>query len=157
MGQKLTLDEVGVDPEDAAQVIYDFRRAAADDPIRSVLKNLETSRIFDEANVNWSSAGKQDPNAYNRLFIQCQENYFNHRLGARGHIFLNEVYEALGFEHTAAGAILGWLKESTDPEFVVSGFVDLGIHSEANLPFINGDSKDSILTFNVDGVIFHRI
>lgn len=158
MGQPLTFEEVGVTPEEAPQLIYDLRRRIELEPVRVVTTNVNTERIFDAANINWE--GPVDGvlnNAFNKIFLNCQQNYANDRLNARGFVFLNELYHQLGFEHTRAGAVLGWMLESDDPDFPVTGFVDLGLYSEASKDFMEGRSNSITLTFNCDGVIFHRI
>lgn len=109
------------------------------------------SRLFDEGNPHW----QKDPQL-NRLFLQCQQNYANHRLQARGHLFLNEVYEELGFEHTPQGAVCGWVIDPNNPG---GGdmYVDFGIFRTDNEPFINGFERSVWLDFNVDGVIWDKI
>lgn len=108
------------------------------------------ARYFDEYSVNW----KSNPE-YNRFFLQCQQNYMNDLLNARGHVFLNEVYDSLGLERTSAGAVVGWvLSKGGD------NFVDFGIFDETRLAardFINGREPSVLLDFNVDGVIYDKI
>jgi hypothetical protein len=62
------------------------------------------ARSFDETNSNWS-----DRLEYNEMFLKVQESYFNDKLAARGHLFLNEVYDALGFERVPQGQLIGWI------------------------------------------------
>lgn len=108
------------------------------------------SRIYDETNPNW----QKDPEL-NRIFIQIQQNYFNHVLTSRGHVFLNEVYDALGLERSRAGAVVGWLMDPNNE--VGDNFIDFGILEAYNADFINGGDRSVILDFNVDGVIFDQI
>lgn len=105
------------------------------------------ARIFDEQ----SSEFQKDPEL-NRLFIQCQQNYFTQKLQAYGHVFLNEVYDALGLERSKQGAIVGWIIGDDG-----DNFVDFGLFSNPNPEFINGVEPRTILDFNVDGVIFDKI
>lgn len=105
------------------------------------------ARIFDEYNINWTKDSE-----LNRLYIQAQQNYANHLLQARGFVFLNEVYDNLGFEHSSAGAVVGWvLDENGD------NYVDFGMFEARNSDFINGSERSVWLDFNVDGVIFDKI
>lgn len=109
------------------------------------------ARFFDEYNHNWNGAD----NNLNLLFLKSVQNYANDRLLATGHIFLNEVYERLGFEHTSAGAIVGWAIEPGE-----DNYVDFGIfnkNSEAARDFVNGYEKSILLDFNVDGLIYDKI
>jgi hypothetical protein len=101
--------------------------------------------IFDEANINW----KKDPEL-NRLFVQSQMNYMNHKLHARGHLFLNEVFDALGFERTRAGAVVGWVVGGEGDDYV-----DFGVFNSPD--FVNGWERSVILDFNVDGVVYDKI
>lgn len=107
--------------------------------------------FFDEYNPNWS----KDPN-YSKLFLRTQQNYLTDLLLARGHLFLNEVYESLGFKHTQAGSVVGWIVHPDN-----DNFVDFGIfHSDVDeniRDFVNGREGSVLLDFNVDGVIFDKI
>lgn len=105
------------------------------------------AKFFDEASPYWNRDAE-----LNRLFIQCQQNYANNRLIARGHLLLNDVYEMLGLEHTQAGCVVGWIiSENGD------NYIDFGIFDAYNSRFINGVEPSVILDFNVDGVIYDKI
>lgn len=105
------------------------------------------AKFFDEGSSNWEKDAE-----LNRLFIQCQQNYANELLRARGHLFLNEVYDMLGLDRTGAGAVVGWVIGDKG-----DNFVDFGMYEAANAQFINGWEPRVILDFNVDGVIFDKI
>ena len=104
--------------------------------------------IFDEDNYNWSA--DED---LARLHLTCQQQYANDILQSRGHIFLNEVYKMLGFPHTPAGAVTGWVKGNGDD------FVDFNIFDG----IFEGEDKNGrtvtkwALDFNVDGVMYDKI
>ena len=110
------------------------------------------ARFYDEeSSANWSP----DPQI-NMLFLKTVQNYCNDRLAAKGHIFLNEVYDQLGLSHTGPGSVVGWRfnKGSGDD------FVDFGIwdgSNEAVNEFFNGREGAILLDFNVDGVIWDKI
>lgn len=106
------------------------------------------ARIFDEASPNW----QKDPEL-NRIFVQCQQNYANHLLQARGHVFLNEVYDSLGLERSRAGAVVGWILNGETSD----NYVDFGMFDAYNAPFVNNMERSVILDFNVDGVIYDKI
>lgn len=105
------------------------------------------AKFFDEYNRNWQKSPE-----LNRLFVQCQQNYANDLLHARGHLFLNEVYDMLGIDHTSAGAIVGWVIDNGG-----DNYVDFGIFEAGNAQFVNGWERSIILDFNVDGVVFDKI
>lgn len=106
------------------------------------------SRLFEESNANWK------PNSEtNRVFIQAQQHYANHRLRAYGHVFLNEVYDMLGLERSQAGAVVGWLADNPNGD----NYIDFGIFEAYNAPFINNQERNIWLDFNVDGIIYDKI
>lgn len=119
----------------------------------------EYGRWFDE--FNSTQFEKKDP-VYNLAFLKAQETYFNNVLNARGHVFLNEIYDALGFERTSAGSVVGWIKGNGD------GFIDFGIidHTYRQCDEYNANENSTLaytkvdgfyLDFNVDGVIWDKI
>ena len=108
------------------------------------------SRIFDECNTSWSKSPE-----HNLVFLKQQQNYANDLLKSRGHLFLNEVYDMLGFPRTQAGQIVGWVYDEKNP--VGDNFVDFGIfdlYDERKRDFVNGHERVILLDFNVDGEIF---
>lgn len=110
------------------------------------------AKFFDETNQNWVKNAD-----YNRTFLINQQNFCNDILNARGHLFLNEVYDRLGIEHTKEGAVMGWVRK--DYKGSQDGFVDFGIYnaSSGNRLFVNGYEDSVLLDFNVDGVILDLI
>lgn len=111
------------------------------------------SIVFDDGNTGWD----KDPEL-TKFFLIQQQNYANEILQTRGHLFLNEVYDMLGFKHTKAGAQVGWYYNEKHP--VGDNYVDFGIfdiHKPKACDFINGREKVIILDFNVDGVILDYI
>jgi len=115
------------------------------------------ARFFDEFNPQYRS-----DRSLNKAFLLAQQNYMNDVLTIRGHVFLNEVYEALGFPHTKEGQIVGWVLRS--PEQMKAegrdGFIDFGIFDVNNDPgreFVNGTNPTILLDFNVDGIVYNLI
>lgn len=88
---------------------------------------------------------------YNREFLINQENFFNMLLKYRpSHtVFLNEVYEALGYEPTKEGQVVGW---HYDPDHPIGDnkiiFVPIEFYNEKY------EAKSVILDFNVDGNVW---
>ena len=111
------------------------------------------SIVFDDGNTGWDP----DPELTKYFLIQ-QQNWANERLKARGHLFLNEVYDMLGVKRTKAGAQVGWVydeKINTGDNYVDFGIFD--INKPKACDFVNGLEKVIILDFNVDGVILDLI
>jgi hypothetical protein len=105
------------------------------------------ARFFDEFSTNW----QKDPEL-NRIFVQCQQNYANHLLQARGHVFLNEVYDMLGIDRSSAGQVVGWVMNGDG-----DNYVNFGMFDAYNSAFINGAERSILLDFNVDGVVYDKI
>lgn len=109
------------------------------------------ARIFDDSCSQWD----KNPE-YNLTFLKCQQNYMNDLLVSRGHVFLNEVYDALGFPRTTAGQVVGWVLDNENGD----GYIDFGIYDLKYKPsreFVNGYNNAIILDFNVDGVVYDQI
>lgn len=106
------------------------------------------AKLFGEGNKNFRLGPE-----YNRVFIQCQQNYANDLLNSRGHLFLNEVYDMLGLEREPFGQIVGWVKGQGD------GFVSFGLDRETREvhDFMTGDESSIWLDFNVDGNVWDLI
>lgn len=109
--------------------------------------------IYDDGCTGWT----KDPEL-NKFFLKSQERYANDRLKAKGHLFLNEVYDMLGVPRTKAGQIVGWIYDEKHPNG--DNFVDFGmldINDERKRDFINGYERNIVLDFNVDGPIYDLI
>ena len=116
-------------------------------------KVSDFARIFDDGNIGWEKDSE-----HNLAFLKMQQNYANDILKTRGYLFLNEVYEMLGFNKTKAGQVVGWIFDESDPK--CDNFVDFGIYrgeSPAVRAFVNGDERSILLDFNVDGDILDRV
>jgi hypothetical protein len=105
------------------------------------------ARFFDEASPSWN----KNPEL-NRLYVQCQQNYANHLLQARGHVFLNEVYDMLGIDRSSAGQVVGWVMAGEGDHYI-----DFGLFEASSTRFVNGWERNILLDFNVDGVIYDKI
>lgn len=94
--------------------------------------------IFDEKNANWT----RTPEA-NILFLKGTAAHLNNILAIRGHVFLNDIYDALRFERTQFGAIAGWFLE-TGSEYVA---------------FLIDELEDGALRidFNITGIIHDKL
>jgi Family of unknown function (DUF6353) len=109
------------------------------------------ARFFDPLSPSWS----REPE-YNLIFLKAQQNYANDLLHARGHVFLNEVYDMLGIPRSKAGSVVGWVLTSDG----VNNYIDFGIFqgdSYSVRDFVNGQEGAILLDFNVDGVIYDKL
>jgi hypothetical protein len=108
------------------------------------------ARFFDEHSSNWD----KDPE-YNLMFLRAAQNQANDKLHAYGHLFLNDVYKALGIPISQEGQLVGWSMKSEHGD----GFVDFGIYdfNDDRRAFVNGLERSILLDFNVDGFIQDKI
>lgn len=111
------------------------------------------AKFFDAASINW----EKNPEA-NLMFLRAQQQYANDLLVARGHLFLNEVYDMLGIERTKAGQVVGWIYDPKNPNG--DNYIDFGIYDvnkAKNRDFVNGYEPVILLDFNVDGNIWDKM
>ena len=114
-----------------------------------VMPTDDSCRFFDSSNPNWD----KNP-TFSMMWLRGQQNILNDILHTRGHVFLNEVYDALGFPHTPQGAVLGWIDGEGD------NCIDFGLYDqnkESVRRFVNGVDNVIMLEFNHDGVIWDKI
>jgi hypothetical protein len=70
--------------------------------------------LFMEGNPNWQSNTNM-----NIHFIRLQADFMTQRLRANGHLFLNEIYDALAMPRTPAGQLCGWaIRDKRSDDFV---------------------------------------
>lgn len=108
----------------------------------------ELTRWFSrETSTSWT----QDP-GYNQIMLDGQEKWATTLLHRQGHLFLNEVYDLLGFQRTKTGSIVGWIHKDLGNN---DSFVSFNHHADGE--FLAGYSKDVMLEFNVMGPILDLI
>ncbi len=109
------------------------------------------AKLFDPTNPNWNPTPE-----YNLFFLKAQQNYVNDRLHARGFVLLNDVYDALGFDRTKAGCVVGWKLNGKGDDYI-----DFGIWRDKDMArvhdFMTGVEDAILLDFNVDGNIFDEL
>lgn len=125
------------------------------------------ARYFNESNINWTD----DPQ-FNMMFLRQIQNWANDKLISQGYLYLNDVYDALGFPKTKAGQVVGWVYDPKNNErgdnYVDFGIYDLNVRgyrdemandtiSEERQDFINGYRNSILLDFNVDGNIWETM
>lgn len=110
------------------------------------------AKWFDSSNPVY----KKNPE-HNLMFLRAQQTYANEKLKVQKYLFLNEVYELLGYKATATGQLVGWVWDKNNPEG--DQFVDFGIYrtNRENMEFVNGVEPCILLDFNVQGNILELI
>lgn len=113
------------------------------------------ARIFDETNPYYEKNSE-----YNKMFISAQQAHANDLLRANGYLFLNDVYEMLGFSKTRAGQVVGWIYDPKNCDHEGDNYIDFGlfdVHKESSRNFVNGHERAVVLDFNVDGPIMNNV
>lgn len=123
------------------------------------------SRLWDENAMEWCA--NRDVQF---LTLRSLENHFNQELNARGVVFLNDVYKALGLPMSKDAALVGWIKDYEKPKMAKlaaglgrvpgDGVISFGVfenESPSARAYLAGDDNRVVLDFNVDGVIYDLI
>ena len=110
----------------------------------------EYAVIYDDGCKGWS----KDPES-NKFFVLQVQNWANDKLRSQGWLYLNDVYDALGFAPTKQGSVVGWVYDKTRSDR--DNYVDFGIwdiDDERKRAFVNGKERNVIIDPNVDGVVY---
>lgn len=109
--------------------------------MRTVTNAVKPSAIFGHSNPNWS-----DMRELNMIFLIGVQRYMNQKLAVQGHVFLNEVLDALGISRTHVGAITGWLYTNGNRQ------IDFGAEDYG---YLIDENNEFFLTFNTDSEPIH--
>lgn len=116
-----------------------------------VKKNNHESQyaaFFDAASSAW-----ENDTVYNLSFLKTKLLLLNNRLRLEGHMFLNDVYRALGLPETKAGQYVGWVVGSVDGDGVIK-FINVA--TGENIDDLDDlDDPTVLIDFNVDGDIIN--
>ena len=141
----------------------DFYEESEDGKVKKVKKEVKVRKgcsdpyvkLFDECNsTEWRKS-----RGFNLDFIQCQEAYFNRKLRLQGHVFLNDVYEALGFGYDPIGQFTGWILGGDGDDQIVFEVEETYDWEELELAKEEKRNPEPSfwVTFNVDGEIWDKI
>jgi hypothetical protein len=110
------------------------------------------ARMFTQDNPNYDMH-----HDYNVMFLRGLQQQMNNQLQAKGHVFLNEVYDELGMERSPAGQVVGWVKNNPQG----NGYIDFGIFSDSSLSrvhdYLMNNEGEILVDFNVDGEVWKLI
>lgn len=118
--------------------------------VRGHVGNSPYARIFDHRSSRW-----QGNSEYDLFFLQSQETIFNQILHAKGHLFLNDVYEALGLLPSKEGQLAGWRSDGTGDNYVSFGVFEDYFKTKGE--HVNNLDRVIYLDFNVDGIIIDAL
>lgn len=159
--RKRVLDDVGADKDREYRYGTETREFVEDTKngpkvVREDRADTENvsgyAKLFGrDTSTSWNATAE-----YNLLFLKSQQNFMNDLLRTRGHVMLNDVYDALGLDRTKAGAVVGWLKDSDGDNYVDFGIFDRDM-APRHLDFFTGREDAILIDFNVDGVIYDKL
>ena len=138
------IEEIVVDNDGNEKTVKKTVEAA--DPVSMY---SDYAKIYDAGCNGWTKDAE-----FNLMFLRHTQAQANDILKRRGYLFLNEVYDMLGFQRTKAGQVMGWIYDEENP--VGDNFVDFGIYNtdiEKARDFVNGIERVIILDFNVTNIL----
>ena len=138
------IEEIVVDDDGNEKTVKKTVEAA--DPVSMY---SDYAKIYDAGCNGWTKDAE-----FNLMFLRHTQAQANDILKRRGYLFLNEVYDMLGFQRTKAGQVMGWIYDEDDP--IGDNFVDFGIYNtdiEKARDFVNGIERVIILDFNVTNIL----
>ena len=125
------------------------------DPSTDIRSISPYAVVFESTHEDWSK-----DKTTNEWYIKARQSQLNSKLRSQGHLFLNEVYDALGFPRTAVGAQVGWIFDERHP--FGDNFVDFRA-TEIMKPKAGTEGDDAIyesayiFDFNIAGSILDKI
>ena len=118
------------------------------------------ARCFDEFSTKW-----MDDPGLNKAYILNIQNYANDYLVSNKKLFLNQVYDWLGFPQTKVGQVAGWVykpgKNQNGDNFVSFGLEEVYRRAEEGSPgarmWVDGIEPSVLLDFNCQGNILDEV
>lgn len=107
-------------------------------------------RVFDVRCSSWCNNDD-----YNLMFIKSKQDWFNLLLSRDGTVFLNDVYQELGFPKTKAGQMVGWSNKGNN--LSRDGAIIFKIEKIRSDHYGPNEASAFIIDFNVDGVIYDQL
>lgn len=124
-------------------------------PKKVQVKSYGSESMYSKIYSKHSSRHWTDDPDYNMLQLNGWERHLTDKLRARGHLFLNEVFDEIGLERTTEGQLVGWTFPNPDGD----EFVDFGLKDEGKkiqiADFMIGREQELLLDFNVDPGTLH--
>lgn len=109
------------------------------------------ARLFTEGNAFFT-----DDALANKCFIDNQLKLLNALLMRNGVVFLNEVYESLGFPRTIEGQYLGWIRPRYAANQIGDNYISVGLENleDPNVAaFLRGHESSVWLDFNCTDIL----
>jgi hypothetical protein len=107
------------------------------------------NRVFEQgASQSW-----QNDLGVNKMFIAAQQKFAQEKLNRAGHLYLSEVYEALGFPESDISRVVGWKVERYPDGSKNFPVVDFGLDKPLFDDYKWNAMNAIYLDFNCQGLI----
>jgi hypothetical protein len=123
-------------------------------------KALITTRDWDDAGDPYNRIFEQgatdawEPDlSINRMFVSQQQKFAQELLNRRGHLWLSEVYQSLGFPESDISRVVGWKVRKNPDGSKDIPMVDFGLDKPHPDDWKFGKEKAIYLDFNCQGLI----
>ncbi len=126
--------------------------------VPSLYARMFAEQVYDPETGGWEGSNQWSPHfEYNLSTLKIKNSWANDHLRARGYLFLNDVYDELGFPRTKAGQLVGWLWNGDGDNYVSFG-PEMDAFLEGRAGYMDFKASNAILLdFNVDGQIIDLI
>lgn len=154
--QRLKAEEISENRE-ARQEAEEAEKQKIKKRPRCAWEKCGSIMIFDDHSDHWQRYWTPDMVFQ---YLRTKQNQLNDMLKIRGHLFVNEVNDALGFERTAEGQVIGWYYDKRNSP---NSYVDFGLDDmpeEQIREIMAADRNCDIrvpIYLNPEGIVFDLI
>lgn len=107
------------------------------------------NRVFEQgATTEWV-----DDLGINKMLVRNQMRFAQERLNRQGHLYLSDVYEALGFPESPISRVVGWKVRRNPDGSKDFPAIDFGIDKQTPEDWIYSKENAIYLDFNCQGLI----
>ena len=117
---------------------------------KNVIPEIPASQLYGRTFSKDTTPRWRPERDLNETWLRMQQSMANDKLLLYGVVFLNDVYEMLGFKKTAVGAVTGWCLDLEGGDDNITFGLDAGINRN------QGDNR-WMLDFNVEGYILDGV
>ena len=163
MDYQLLHDIKAEELEKARKEQSENKEIEADNKRRKVLKKHKKTAydegyngIYDEYSDRWQRYWNAEQVLH---YLKTKQNELNDKLKIRKHLFVNEVYDALGLERTPQGQVTGWIITRDNPNSQVKLGIDEMPEDELRQILSTHRNEDIRvkIRLNPDGLIYNLI
>lgn len=125
---------------------------------KTVTKTKKTSERADGVHAAWfdetSTIWSKNP-TINLFTVKSAEDWANAKLEKEGVLFVNQILQELGLPIHPEGNVLGWVND-----YNAIHQVDFGLYNDPSgvkAAFLNGEERNVLLEFNIEGNVWENM